>query len=370
MSKRLRLPTWSFHAATRELRDDVSFCRRETSTVNADKVSLSPLACAIARFAGDLLAPGRSRGRLAILIYHRVLAQPDPLYGDEVDRASFDWQMGLLARCFSVLPFNEAVARLQANTLPPRAACVTFDDGYRDNHDIALSVLRKWKIPAAFFIATSYLEGGCMWNDAIRESIRVAPGTELDLTDCGHGRRDLSTAGARRDLARYLIGQFKYLESSRRAEMVARVVDASGARMPTDLMMHPAQVRALHDAGMTIGAHTATHPILARVSVATARQEIAGGREALAQIVGRPIEFFAYPNGMPGADYTAEHVDLVRALGFSAAVSTVWGTASRASSMFELPRFTPWDNTPVRFTARLLHNYLRVAPILAQPASA
>lgn len=317
------------------------------------------------RAAGGWVAPAGARGRLAILIYHRVLPQPDPVFGDEVDRARFEWHVALLARCFNVLRLEDAVQRLQAGTLPPRAVCVTFDDGYRDNHDVALPVLEKWRVPAAFFIATAYLDGGCMWNDAIRETIRQARGAALDLTKLGYGRLAIDDMSARRRAARELIMRLKYLDPPERERAVARIADAAGARIPDDLMMRAAHVRALNDAGMSIGAHTATHPILARVGIDTARREIGAGRETLERIVGRPVELFAYPNGVPGVDYTGEHVELVRSLGFTAAMSTAWGVARRGASLFELPRFTPWDKTPARFAARLLQNYLRAEPARA-----
>lgn len=316
------------------------------------------------RGAGNWLAPGGAGGRLGILIYHRVVPAIDPLYPDEVDRAGFDWQMALLARGFNVLRLDEAVDRLWVGTLPPRAACVTFDDGYRDNHDVALPVLRKWNIPATFFIASGYLDGGCMWNDIIFESLRQAPGPRLDLAGLGLGTLRIASTDERRRAARALIAQLKYLAPEQRDEQVNRIVGTIGARVPDDLMMRPDHLRALCDAGMDIGAHTVSHPILARVSHVAAQKEIAYGRSALESIIARPVSLFAYPNGVPGTDYTAEHVQLVRDLGFKAAVSTAWGAATRTSERFELPRFTPWDMTPARFAARLLHNYLRVEPVV------
>lgn len=319
-----------------------------------------------ARIGGGLLSPSGSRARLTILIYHRVLPHVDPVFADELDAASFDWHVELLARCFNILPLEEAVERLQTGSLPARAVCITFDDGYRDNHDVALPILKKWGACATFFVATGYLDGGYMWNDAIRHVARATPGAELDLQRVGLARYDISSVAARRGAARDLIGRLKYLDPSQRTDAVASVVELSGTSVPTDLMMSAAHVRALQSSGMSIGAHTATHPILARVDGATARREIEGGREALEGMVGRRVSLFAYPNGVPNTDYTRAHVDLVRTLGFKAAVSTAWGVARRAAPIFELPRFTPWDRTPDRFVARLLHNYLRPEPALAE----
>jgi peptidoglycan/xylan/chitin deacetylase (PgdA/CDA1 family) len=118
---------------------------------------------------------------LSILIYHRVLPVPDPLRAGEPDATRFDQQMRYLARHFSVLPLREAFRRLRAGTLPRRACCITFDDGYADNLTVALPILEKYGLPATIFIATGYLDGGRMFNDAAIDALGAAPGDALDL---------------------------------------------------------------------------------------------------------------------------------------------------------------------------------------------
>ncbi len=121
-------------------------------------------------------------------------------------------------------------------------------------------------------------------------------------------------------------------------------------------MMREEQVRELHAAGMEIGAHTVTHPILLNTAPDAARREIVESGRRLAEIVRQPIRLFAYPNGKPGVDYGPEHVAMVRDAGYAAAVSTGWGVATAQSDRFQLPRFTPWDRTPGRFALRLIRN--------------
>ena len=66
---------------------------------------------------------------------------------------------------------------------------------------------------------------------------------------------------------------------------------------------------------------------------------------------------FAYPNGKPGTDYLTDvHPALVRELGFDAAVSTRWAAARRGEDLFQIPRFTPWDRSRLKFGLRLLRN--------------
>lgn len=118
---------------------------------------------------------------LSILVYHRVLAQADPLLPALPDTRLFDRHMALLGRCFRVLPVGEAVARLRQGTLPARAACITFDDGYADNAEWALPILQRHGLRAAFFIASDYLDGGRMWNDDVIAAVRHAQQAVLEI---------------------------------------------------------------------------------------------------------------------------------------------------------------------------------------------
>ena len=299
--------------------------------------------------------PG-DRSRLSILIYHRVLSRPDGLNNWDPTADEFDGQIRALSRFFTPLPLGEAVERLRKGALPAHAACVSFDDGYRDNVDVALPILRRHGVPATFFIATGYLNGGRMWNDTVIESIRRCEPADIDLSSLGLGAVPLSSAELRQKAIGRILSALKHLPGGEREAKVAEIEAIAAATLPRDLMMRDQDVRALRAAGMEIGAHTETHPILTRLASADARREIDQSRERLTAILGEPVSLFAYPNGKPGQDYAAEHVRMVREAGFSAAVSTAWGVASTGSDVFQLPRFTPWDRGPARFALRLLLN--------------
>ncbi|MBI5331501.1 MAG: polysaccharide deacetylase family protein [Betaproteobacteria bacterium] len=307
------------------------------------------------RLLARLLSPAGSRARLSILIFHRVIPETDPLFPLEATAASFDAQMGQVRQAFNVLPLPEAVARLKQGDLPARAACITFDDGYADNLTVAAPILRRHGLPATFFIATAYLDGGRMFNDTVIEAIRRARDARIDLTALGLGEHDVSTPAAKARAIGLILPQVKYLPLGRREEVAAdlaqRVADAP---LPDDLMMTSAQVKELHGLGMEIGGHTHAHPILAGLDDATVRAEIGAGRERLEALLGDRVRVFAYPNGRPGQDYQPEQAALVRDMGFAGAVSTQAGCATRASDPWQLPRFSPWN--PARFMPMLVNN--------------
>jgi peptidoglycan/xylan/chitin deacetylase (PgdA/CDA1 family) len=312
--------------------------------------------------AGDLLSPAGERGRLSILIYHRALAAPDPILHDVIDADTFERHMTLLRDEFNVLPLGEACARLARGALPSRAACITFDDGYADNEQVALPILDRLGLRATFFVSTGFSEGGIMFNDGVIEAVRHAPAGTHDLSSLGLGSHSLGDSTSRRSAIEALIGQLKYRPLGERGALVDQLAAALRSTLPTELMMRPAQIRRLHDAGMEIGGHTVNHPILAVLDEQQARAEIVGGKQRLEEITGAPVTLFAYPNGKPGRDYGPRDVELVRQAGFAAALSTTAGAAGRGSDLFQLPRFTPWDRSPRRFGLRLLVNCMRGAP--------
>jgi peptidoglycan/xylan/chitin deacetylase (PgdA/CDA1 family) len=306
-----------------------------------------------------LLAPRGRQARLTSFIFHRIRPERDPLFPGEPDAEEFERKMIWVRRWFNVLPAPDAVRRLRVGDLPERALCLTFDDGYADNFTVALPILERLGLHATFFIATRFLDGGRMWNDSVIESVRRCDSSWLDLSELGFGAHSLESAVARRQAIDALLSRLKYLSSDEREERVAAIVARTKSRLPTDLMMSSDDVRSLHDAGMTIGAHTHSHPILARLDPANAEREIASGKERLEAIVAQPVTLFAYPNGQPRTDYRVEHVQLVKAMGFEAAFSTAWGVASVGSDMFQLPRYTPWGQNRWKFGFRLAQNLMR-----------
>lgn len=303
---------------------------------------------------------------LSILIYHRVLARPDPLFPAEVDRARFERQMGLLRRCFTVLPLAQAVSRLAEGGLPARAACITFDDGYADNAEVALPVLQKFALPATFFIASGYLDGGQMWNDCVIDCVRQAAGSHLDLERWQLGRHAIATPRQRAGAIGQILMKLKYLPPAQR-QQIALQLRPAGSPSP---MMRSAQVQALHRGGMEIGAHTVSHPILSSLAPAQAWTEIAAGKRALESLIDAEVGSFAYPNGKPGRDYQACHVAMVRQQGFRAALSTSAGVSRDGADPYQLPRFTPWDRNSLRFLLRLQMNMgTSAARVQAEPAA-
>lgn len=290
---------------------------------------------------------------LSILIYHRIIAQPDPLFPECVDARRLEQHLHLLKRWFRVLPLSVAVRQLRARTLPCRAVCITFDNGYAETADVALPLLQRFDISATFFVASRFLDGGRLWSDVVIDTIRQAAPGRLNLGRYGFGVYDIACPLRRRAVIDMLIETLSRLPPTERAARVAAMERGNGTRM-----VCPDQLLALHRAGMDVGAHTPGHTALAVMSNAEARAEIAAGRNRLEEIIQAPVSLFAYPHGRPGHDFEQRHANMLRSQGFDAAVTSAWGAARADTDLFELPRFTPWDRSSSRFLLRLGANLL------------
>jgi peptidoglycan/xylan/chitin deacetylase (PgdA/CDA1 family) len=310
------------------------------------------------RAAAARLSPAGRRASLLTLIYHRVPREPDQLLPDEPSAARFAAQMDLVGSLFNVLSMSEAAARLKAASLPARALCITFDDGYANNCAVAAPILAARGLTATFFVATGFLDGGRMWNDTVIESVRRAPAV-LDLSEIGLGVHRLEDFAARRRAFDTLVGQLKYLDPAERLAKTQLIVERAGQPLPTDLMMSQAQVRELVALGMEVGAHSVNHPILTSVDAPVARREILDSKHRLEAILGVPVTSFAYPNGRPARDYDATHVAMVREAGFVVSASTAWGRAEADTDIFQVPRIAPWDRSARRYGLRMLYSYLQ-----------
>ena len=304
-----------------------------------------------------LLAWPSHKQSLTILVYHRVLREPDPLRQGEVVADVFAEQMRFLSRNFVVLPLLEAARLLKQGRSPPRACCITFDDGYADNLTVALPILKTYDLPATVFVATGYLDGKCMFNDAVIDAVARSESSRLDLRELDLGSHRLETLSDRQAAVTSILRQFRYRAPDIRENDLSRLYDiAACGPLPAGNMLSHDQVRELASQGVEIGGHTVTHPILTSIDDARAKQEILMGKRQLEQITGKQVKAFAYPNGGPGKDYALRHVAMAKEIGFEVAVTTARGVSDRNSDVFQLPRCALWGTSEVRWSMQVMKN--------------
>ncbi len=253
---------------------------------------------------GDVVSRNAPFGHGVLVVnYHRIgEASESPfdrgVFSTTADQ--FDMQMDFLKRNFEVIsPHELPVARRMGKG---RFVIVTFDDGYRDNYELAFPILRRHGLKATFFIPTAFIDKRELsWWDTIAWMIRHSDAREIP-----GGKwfaEPLPLTGEDREHAIYLaLQKYKSLPGRETAAFMADIASATGhASLPTnlgdDLWMTWNNIRELRLAGMTIGGHTVNHPLLARLTSSEQVQEIRGCHERLTEMTGIPPKAFSYPVG-------------------------------------------------------------------------
>lgn len=273
-----------------------------------------------------------------IIIYHRVLDQPDPLRPFDPDRACFDRQIRHVSRWWRILPLRDAISRLHEGTLPARAVSITFDDGYEDNLTNAVPVLQQYAATATFFVASGYSGKCMMFNDLVVEAVRNCKDKVVSIPGFEGAITIGETTEQRLAAISSILEGIKYRPVAERHRLALSLAADHDVDLSNRMMMTREQVRQMRESGMEVGAHTENHPILRNLSDPDAKLEIQNGKSALQDLLQEEVRGFAYPNGKSGRDFSQRDVDLVRDAGFEYAVTTDWAAADSSCDIFKLPR--------------------------------
>jgi peptidoglycan/xylan/chitin deacetylase (PgdA/CDA1 family) len=277
---------------------------------------------------------------LLVLNYHRIgdpAASPfeRSLFSAAVD--DLDRQIAFMKRSAEIIsPAEIASVRRRASG---RSILITFDDGYRDNYDLAFPILKRHGVPATFFISTGFIDRGeIAWWDEIAWMIRHAAVAEIP-ENAWLGHLPLRDDEERESAIRTALTRYKALPGDQTRAFLTFLTGATGSgRYPgdaRDLWMTWEMIRELRDAGMTIGAHTDSHPLLSRLSPKEQAREILTSRDRLAAELGAPPSVFAYPVGNVGV-YDLATRRVLQQAGFSYAFNFIGGHQPFAT-------FDPYD---------------------------
>lgn len=247
------------------------------------------------------------RKRLTVLAYHRILEYERPDFADAVPVVSatpamFERQLTFIRDHFNVISLDDLrAAMMNGAALPDKPLLITFDDGYLDNYENAVPMLKRFGFPAVIFLATSRMtERGPLWWDQLARYFHHTTHTSADLPLIG--QRDLS---AKQHVLDELSAAMKTIPEAEKLAAVEQTRQALNASDPDDapLFMDWEQVREVLADGIATQPHTVNHPIMTRIDAETQRAEITGSRDAIVEQTGQAVFAFAYPNG-GAADYS------------------------------------------------------------------
>lgn len=269
------------------------------------------------------------RKRIVVLTYHRVLP-PERLDRSfsarsiVVNPEVFAMHMACVSRWLQPLTQEQFIAHSTPGaTPPPRSCLVTFDDGWYDNHEYALPVLERFKVPMTLFVATNYIDSNdCFWQERLASLLfaaRAQPQARQLLTELGAPELStMSDATARRAVLT-IVGRVKN-EKMDAQEFIARLAAiAPAGEQNEDRFMSLAQLQELQRSGwISIGSHAMTHARLNLQSDERIAEELTGSRDTIARWLDREPLALAYPNG----DYDQRVIAAAAAAGYRASFTT------------------------------------------------
>jgi len=277
-----------------------------------------------------------------VLGYHRVADDPwDPLCL-QVRSRHFTEQVDALKALRRVISLGELVER-QADGEPlERYAVLTFDDGYQDFAQTVVPAARQAEVPVTVFVATGCTGGAFWWEEL---AALLAPGVrgrtvlEVDFGEKGKLQfQDLERQESRRWAVNAISERLSRAESADIEAVLAQVrawVGPDQAPPSCGAPMTEAELAEVaRHSHVEVGAHTISHCYLEGLGPSRQRAEIAGSKEALESLCGRPVTVFSYPNG----SWAAATPGIVRDSGFDCACGSAEGIFTRRGDPYMIPR--------------------------------
>jgi len=279
-----------------------------------------------------------TRGGIPVLMFHNVGFQPETAYLPghmKIGEQRLARLLRLLQRAgYRTATVSQVATELEAGRTPHDLVALTFDDGYRDNHDVLLPLLQSHGATATVYVQTGPMKGRLNWLHhyfwALHE---VGPHALADRiaqhVGQAHLKADLRQLPRDDVAAEYEMKRLlKYeVTPDERDDILRRIFGDLGGddgSLAAAVYLGPEECRQLDRAGVEIGAHTVNHLILSSLDAQRQRREIEGSLRDLESWLGHGVRTFAYPYGRSW-DYDAETIAILDDLGFTSALTAMPG---------------------------------------------
>lgn len=270
---------------------------------------------------------GERKNLFRVLTYHRV-DEPEVhpwLYPGLISASpsAFAAQIKYLADNYEVISVQDLAEALESEgriSLPPRTVLITFDDAYSDFDKHAWPILKQYHVPVTLFVPTAFPDhpDRLFWWDRVYHAIST---TEKEELNSPFGRLPIATSVQRGRAYMRLKSHIKTLPNEVVLKEVEQLCTELGVLPHKNCVLSWDSLRKLAGEGVTLGAHTQTHPIMNSISSDKLRDETVGSREDLLRETGVVPQVFAYPSGIHNNDAVKE----VEQAGFALAFTTERG---------------------------------------------
>jgi peptidoglycan/xylan/chitin deacetylase (PgdA/CDA1 family) len=260
--------------------------------------------------------------------------------------SDFKKQMTFLANYFRVMTLDELVKKAKNRNSVSSCVAITFDDGYKDNYEIAFPILKRYSLPATIFLSTGYIGNQRIpWFLKVRYIFMKSVITEVSFFPIWNDLRiPIKTVEQKYNASSQAINSLKFRSHKERNDLIDGLCFKLGVTEFEDLkglMLDWNQIQKMDENGITFGAHTVNHPVLSHLPIDLAEYEIRKSKETIEKKLDKPVSTFAYPFGKK-SDYDQRIFPLLKKMAFSCALTTEKYPNRPSVNLFELNRHQPW----------------------------
>lgn len=289
----------------------------------------------------DRLIYSLRKPKLTIFMYHGIISETEPLNEVTVKNVhieQFEKQLIYIKKRFTLFTLEQAVKKMKENSLPSRAAVLTFDDGYENNYMTVFPLLKKYGIKAAIFLTGATNSQVPNWNDQLELQIFTTLKKHITVKSKKYSLEN------ERDKINAIV-ELKFignkLKFSSLQEFSKEITQQLGEvkQSVNYKILNWNQVKEMKEYGIEFGAHSVTHPGLSAQDEETLNNEIGSIKSIIEEKTGTKVTSFSYPTGL----YNKDCIKIVKEHSYECAVTSNYGF-NKNLNLYELERIAIGKN--------------------------
>jgi peptidoglycan/xylan/chitin deacetylase (PgdA/CDA1 family) len=295
-----------------------------------------------------------------ILLYHRIVDENSTYLnkGAVVHHhiKDFKREIPFFMRNFQTISMDEVVSHMKLGKgFRKPSIAITFDDGYLDNYTLAYPLLKNYGIPATIYLTTSLVgTKDTIWTEKIGLAFLETQKSYFNFEPLfGDETVSIKSKEEKERASSKVSEALKLKPDDERRKLMQQlferleVNDKSEGHFGERMMLNWDEVQEMRKDGITIGSHSHTHPILSRMPIQRAKDEILNSKKVIEKMVGIEVKHFSFPNGRE-KDFSEELRDYCREIGFESTCSVIYGANTGSErNVFTLKRIGATTPVPM-----------------------
>lgn len=295
------------------------------------------------------------KNRIIILMYHRI-CKLNNIHDFKLDvdylitSEEFERQIAYISKNYNAISFDDFTEYHKSKAKSPKnSVIITIDDGYKDCYTNVYPILKKYNIPAMFFIATDYIDSQELyWWDKVAYAINTTNRSSFSIPELG--TYTLGNQVKRLKVKRDICKKLRRLTEETKNRIINKLINTLNVDSEEikDLFLTWKEIKEMTENGMDFGGHSCSHAILTKVPYEQAEYEIMGSKRAIETQINKKVNFFSYPSGTLN-DFDASIKKILENNGFNAAVTTIHGInkLNNETDLYTLKRIDINDSTSI-----------------------